>query len=57
VVPAQHLGEPALGLAPGYAAEQADAEQAYVQARLGGDAQAWVRIPLERQPAACVLKA
>ena len=41
----------ALGLAPGCAVEQADAEQAYVQARLGGDAQTWVRLPRERQPA------
>ena len=41
----------AYGLAPGHDAEQADAEQAYIQSRLGGDTPTWVRLPRERQPA------
>ena len=40
----------ALGLAPGYDVQQADAEQAYVQSRLGGDTPTWVRLPKDRQP-------
>jgi len=41
----------AYGLAPGHDVEQADAEQAYIQRRLGGDTPTWVRLPRERQPA------
>ena len=40
----------AYGCAPGHAVQQADAEHAYVQARLGGDAATWVRLPRDRQP-------
>jgi hypothetical protein len=40
----------AIGCAPGNSVEQADAEQAYVQAKLGGDAETWVRLPRDRQP-------
>ena len=39
----------ALGLLPGRDVQQADAEQAYIQSRLGGDP-AWIRLPPERRP-------
>ena len=39
----------AYGCFPGHAAEQADAEQAYTQARLVGAA-TWVRLPREQWP-------
>jgi hypothetical protein len=41
----------AYGLAPGHTLEQADAEQAYTQSRLGGTP-TWVRLPPEARPAA-----
>ena len=31
----------AFGLAPGHAVQQADAEQAYIQRKLGGDTPTW----------------
>ena len=40
----------AFGLAPGHAVQQADAEQAYIQSKLGGDTPTWVRLPAERRP-------
>jgi len=39
------------GLFPGHAVEQADAEQAYTQAKLGGTP-TWVRLPPDARPAA-----
>jgi len=41
----------AYGLQPGYDVQQADAEQAYIQSRLGGDIPTFVRLPAERRPA------
>ena len=38
-----------IGLLPGYITKQADAEQAYTQAELGGD-ETWVIIPEEQWP-------
>ena len=40
----------AYGLIDGHTSSQCDAEQAYVQSRLGGT-EAWVRIPMDRWPA------
>ena len=40
----------AFGLAPGHAVQQADAEQAYIQSKLGGETPTWVRLPAERRP-------
>ena len=40
----------AYGLIAGHDVQQADAEQAYIQTRLGGDVPTWVRIPPERRP-------
>ena len=34
----------------GHDVQQADAEQAYIQSRLGGDVPTWVRMPPERRP-------
>ena len=39
------------GLLEGHDVEQADAEQAYIQSRLGGDTPTWIRLPPERRPA------
>jgi hypothetical protein len=38
------------GLFMGHTVEQADAEQAYVQAKLGGETPTWVRLPRDRWP-------
>jgi hypothetical protein len=38
------------GLFKGNTVEQADAEQAYAQAKLGGDVPTWVRLPRDRWP-------
>jgi hypothetical protein len=40
----------ACGLVPGHAVQQADAEQAYIQSKLGGETPTWVRLPAERRP-------
>jgi hypothetical protein len=40
----------AFGLVNGHDVQQADAEQAYIQSRLGGDVTTWVRLPPERRP-------
>ena len=40
----------AYGLLPGHAVQQSDAEQAYVQALLGGNVETWVRLPREFWP-------
>jgi hypothetical protein len=40
----------AYGLVAGHDVQQADAEQAYIQTKLGGDIPTWVRIPPERRP-------
>ena len=40
----------AFGLLNGHDAQQADAEQAYIQSKLGGDTPTWVRLPPERRP-------
>ena len=39
------------GLGPGYGVQQADAEQAYTQSKLGG-VPTWVRLPIEQWPPA-----
>ena len=41
------------GLIPGHAAEQADAMQAYAQAKLNGT-DTWVRLPKDRWPKAWI---
>ena len=41
----------AYGLCPGHSIAQSDAEQAYVQAKLGGDVETWVGLPEEWRPA------
>ena len=38
------------GLLPGHILEQSDAEQAYLQAELGGNTETWVRLPKELWP-------
>ena len=45
----------AYGLFTGHTVEQCDAEQAYIQSRLGGEP-TWVRLPKERWPAEWVRK-
>ena len=41
----------AFGLLPGHMVQQADAEQAYIQSKLGGPTTTWIRMPPERRPA------
>ena len=42
----------AYGLSAGNNVEQADAEQAYIQSKLGSDTPTWIRMPPERRPKA-----
>ena len=41
-----------IGLLDGNDVEQADAEQAYIQAYLGSEVPTWIRLPREQWPAA-----
>ena len=42
----------AYGLLAGHSITQADAEQAYIQSKMGGEAATWVRLPRPQWPAA-----